>query len=326
MVQTTIDSMASTITVMKRLVVTMACLMMGGCWGGDFDATSKETFVDSCVRSATSYSQKTRAMRPDEVAKLFMVASGRQLVADDERVVLRRFDPARPPSPAGTVIRERSDVRAVCDEAFAYASFLSSLSASAAVDIGLTRWTAALNEQFRTAREVRRVVSETVAGRVQTDGRLAHLVGRLAPRAGEFRVTRRGARLVPTVTMEVVNPLDGAIQALLLSLDIRKLDGTLLASGRITFRPAQPLGPAVTSRYPVDLGGMPEFERLIDLREELTATVKVEDVVIDNVRLLGDRVVDNDDQHRALALGVLIGRITEMRDLVRRIRERVAQT
>ncbi|MBY0360665.1 MAG: hypothetical protein K2X45_02060 [Phreatobacter sp.] len=316
--------MASTTDFMKRLAAPLIALALGACGSPDFDAVSKEAFVASCVRSATEFSQKTRAMRPDEVAKVVLLAGGRELVTEDDRVVLRRFDPGRPPAVAGTFIRERSDIAEICGEAHAFAATLSSMSVATAVDIGLTKWMAALNEQFRTARDVRRAVNDAVAGVRQTEGRLTHLVGRLAPRAGEFRVTRRGARLVPTVVMEVVNPLDQPIQALLLSLDVRKQDGQVLASGRLTFRPAQPLGPAVTSRYLVDLAGMPEFEKLVDLREELQATVKVEDVVMDNVRLLGDRVVDNADQQRAVALGILMGRITEMRDLVRRIRERVA--
>ncbi|WP_204328427.1 hypothetical protein, partial [Stenotrophomonas maltophilia] len=71
-----------------------------------------------------------------------------------------------------------------------YKDKLEGLSSSTAVEIGLTRWMAALNDQQRTAREVRRQVRESVSGLRQTQGRLTDLVGRLAPRAGEFKVIR----------------------------------------------------------------------------------------------------------------------------------------
>ncbi|WP_163748973.1 hypothetical protein, partial [Proteus mirabilis] len=92
---------------------------------------------------------------------------------------------------------------------------------------------------------------------------------------------------------------------LLLSLDVRKQDGGILGSGRMTFKPSEPLGPAVESRYIVELGGIPEFERLVDVRDNLQVSVRVEDVVTDGLRLLGDHVVDKDDQLRDVALGVL---------------------
>ncbi|WP_164304873.1 hypothetical protein, partial [Streptococcus pneumoniae] len=58
----------------------------------------------------------------------------------------------------------------------------------------------------------------------------------------------------------------------------------------------------------------------------LQVSVRVEDVVTDGLRLLGDHVVDKDDQLRDVALGVLIGRIAEMRESVRRIRERIGRS
>lgn len=278
----------------------------------------------NCVSAAMDFAARTRALRADEVAKLFRLAGGEDIVEDDDRMVVRRFDPARPPAPAGIGIRERAEVSAVCADAFKFRQTLATMSARTAVDIGLSKWMAALNDQGRTARDVRRQIKDAISGHRQTQGRLADLVGRLAPRAGEFRVIRRGARSVPVVVLEVVNPLDRPIQAMLMSMDVRRPDGTILGSGRLTFRPTEPLGPAVESRYTVDLGAIGQFEKLVDVRDQLQVTVRVEDVVTDGVRLLGDHVVDQDDQHRDVALGVFIGRVAEMRETVRRIRERIA--
>lgn len=300
-----------------RFAVLSLAAACGACSSPDFDVSDRDAFVASCLRSAQEIGVERR-LDANVVAELFaFVASPPRAEA-----IERRFDPGRPLQVAGTSALTRRNGQVACGEAFEGRANLDGMSASFAVSAGLSRWMAALSDQESDIRRSRETVVRAVEGIRQASGRLRDLISRLAPKGIRFGILKRGVKNIPLVVIQAVNPLDKPIDAFFFGIDLRRPDGGLLASGRVTFKPLAPLGPGVETTYQVELEGVPGFTdpSLVDLRDNVVVQVKVEDVVSDGVRLLADSVSDPLDNARISVLSVLLARVIETRDYARRLR------
>lgn len=301
-----------------RFALAPLALLLASCSGPAFDPASREAFVASCIASAAEVSAAKR-VDGNVVAELFAFAAKPEVAQEVER----RFDPGRPPNVIGQGILTRRSAQEACGEAFENAQVLSGMSAGLAADVGLTRWSSAMTDQVRLARSTRDVIVKATEGIRRTQGGLSELIGKLSPRGIRFGILKRGQKNVPVVVIQAVNPLDRPIEAFFFGIDLRRPDGTVIASGRVTFKPAAALGRGVETTYQVELEGVPGFmdPSLADLRENVIVRVKVEDVVSGGVRLLGDTLTDPYDATRIQALGILLGRIQDSREYAQRIRE-----
>lgn len=302
---------------LSRFAIAPLVVLLGACSSPDFDASGREEFVSSCLRSARDLGA-ARSIDANVVAEIFA------LVASPPRTdpIERRFEPGRPPALAGSMVLVRRDARQACSDSYEGRKNLDGMSAEFAASAGLTRWMAALNDQESEVRRSREAITRAVDGIRVTSGRLRDLISRLAPKGIRFGMLKRGGRMVPVAVIQAVNPLDKPIEAFFFGIDLSRPDGTVIASGRVTFKPLAPLGAGVETTYQVELDGVPGFSdpALADLRENVQVRVKVEDLVSDGARLLADSLSDPLDTGRIGALSVLLARITETRDYARRLR------
>lgn len=293
-------------------------LALTACSSPAFDVKDRERFVQSCISSAASIAAAKR-IDGNVVAELFAFAAKPEVPVEIER----RFDAGRPPNVVGQGILARRNAAEACAGAFDDGQVLSGMSAALAAEVGLTRWSAAMTDQVRYARSTRDVIVKATEGIRRTQGGLSELIGKLSPRGIRFGILKRGQKSIPMVVIQAVNPLDRPIEAFFFGIDLRRPDGSVIASGRVTFKPAAPLGRGVETTYQVELEGVTGFmdPSLADLRENVIVRVKVEDVVSGGVRLLGDTLTDPYDATRIQALGILLGRIQDAREYAQRLRE-----
>ena len=298
--------------------------LLAGCSRPDYDTTDATTFQASCVDTASRLSGAlaVRGFDPKAAAAVLLMS----VKAPTYPEIPRRFDPGQPPAAAGAEAFAQGDVASLCAQAAPLRSGFEGVGAWASLDVGLAHWLSSLNSQAGDVRDAKNAIRAVVEGRRVTSGRLSDLISTFAPQGVGYSVQPKGGRMVPTVVVDAVNPLDKAIQAMFLAIDLKRPDGSILASGRLTFTPAVPLAPGVEARYSISLDGVAGFSSpaLADLRSNVTVGVKVEDVVSDNVRLLNDTLLDPQDVARIDTLAIVQGRIDDYRAFVRNIRQREA--
>ncbi|TAL79959.1 MAG: hypothetical protein EPN75_08700 [Beijerinckiaceae bacterium] len=303
----------------RFLLLPVLCAFVSGCSRADFDTKKVETFQSDCQRQVVDLSRKL-GEPTDLVANLFKAyALG---VSDPE--IMRRFDPSRPPDVAGSWIITAKNGLDPCSALVKKRDAFTGISVWTAFDAGLSQWMAAMEAERHAVRSMRDRIKDTIAGKLRVSGKVADLIGRFAPRGIAFVPVQKNGRMVPSVTIRAVNVLDIPIDGFYWSIDLRRPDGSVLATGRLSFRPPVPLGPGVEADYRVFLNQVKGFQdpKLGNIRSEVKVKVKTEDVIAGGERLLKDSIVDREDKPRVDALGVMLGRIADIEDFVQRVRVR----